>query len=35
VKATLRTVRLTLAEPLRISRSTTAARDAVWLTVEH
>jgi L-Ala-D/L-Glu epimerase / N-acetyl-D-glutamate racemase len=35
VKATLRTVRLTLAEPLRISRSTMAARDAVWLTVEH
>jgi len=35
VKATLRTVRLALAEPLRISRSTMAARDAVWLTVEH
>ena len=35
MKATLRTVRLTLAEPLRISRSTMAARDAVWLTVEH
>ncbi|KAA0939382.1 dipeptide epimerase [Streptomyces apricus] len=35
MKATLRTVRLTLAEPLRISRSTTAARDAVWLTVGH
>ncbi|WAU83486.1 dipeptide epimerase [Streptomyces sp. Qhu-G9] len=35
MKATLRTVRLTLAEPLRISRSTTAARDAVWLSVEH
>ncbi|MFF8319650.1 mandelate racemase/muconate lactonizing enzyme family protein [Streptomyces bobili] len=31
----LRTVRLVLAEPLRISRSTMAARDAVWLTVEH
>jgi len=35
VKATLRTVRLALAEPLRISRSTMAARDAVWLTIEH
>ncbi|GGX56985.1 mandelate racemase/muconate lactonizing enzyme family protein [Streptomyces fructofermentans] len=35
MKATLRTVRLALAEPLRISRSTTSARDAVWLTVEH
>ncbi|MEU9779397.1 dipeptide epimerase [Streptomyces phaeochromogenes] len=35
MKATLRTVRLTLAEPLRISRSTMSARDAVWLTVEH
>ncbi|MDQ1034296.1 L-alanine-DL-glutamate epimerase-like enolase superfamily enzyme [Streptomyces sp. V3I8] len=35
MKATLRTVRLTLAEPLRISRSTTAARDAVWLTIGH
>ncbi|MDX3525637.1 dipeptide epimerase [Streptomyces sp. ID05-39B] len=35
MKARLRTVRLTLAEPLRISRSTMAARDAVWLTVEH
>ncbi|MEU9187444.1 dipeptide epimerase [Streptomyces sp. NPDC048484] len=35
MKATLRTVRLALAEPLRISRSTTAARDAVWLTIEH
>jgi L-alanine-DL-glutamate epimerase-like enolase superfamily enzyme len=35
VKSTLRTVRLALAEPLRISRSTMAARDAVWLTVEH
>lgn len=35
MKATLRTVRLALTEPLRISRSTTAARDAVRLTVEH
>ncbi|WP_030244338.1 MULTISPECIES: dipeptide epimerase [unclassified Streptomyces] len=35
MKSTLRTVRLELAEPLRISRSTMAARDAVWLTVEH
>jgi L-Ala-D/L-Glu epimerase len=35
VNARLRTVRLVLAEPLRISRSTMAARDAVWLTVEH
>ncbi|MFE1800419.1 dipeptide epimerase [Streptomyces sp. NPDC059517] len=35
MKATLRTVRLTLAEPLRISRSVTTARDAVWLTIEH
>ncbi|MFS8197895.1 enolase C-terminal domain-like protein [Streptomyces sp. CWNU-52B] len=35
MKATLRTVRLVLTEPLRISRSTTAARDAVWLTIEH
>ncbi|MEU9667686.1 dipeptide epimerase [Streptomyces bobili] len=35
MKARLRTVRLVLAEPLRISRSTMAARDAVWLTVEH
>jgi len=35
VKASLRTVRLELAEPLRISRSTMSARDAVWLTVEH
>ena len=31
----LRTVRLVLAEPLRISRSTMAARDAVWLSIEH
>ncbi|MFD7133578.1 dipeptide epimerase [Streptomyces sp. NPDC059894] len=35
MKARLRTVRLALAEPLRISRSTMTARDAVWLTVEH
>ncbi|CAM5249770.1 enolase C-terminal domain-like protein [Streptomyces aurantiogriseus] len=35
MKARLRTVRLDLAEPLRISRSTMTARDAVWLTVEH
>ncbi|GAA3291726.1 dipeptide epimerase [Streptomyces cinereospinus] len=35
MKATRRTVRLDLAEPLRISRSTMSARDAVWLTVEH
>lgn len=30
-----RTVRLTLTEPLRISRSTMAARAAVWFTVAH
>ncbi|BDM69749.1 muconate cycloisomerase [Streptomyces nigrescens] len=35
MKVTQRTVRLDLAEPLRISRSTMAARDAVWLTIEH
>ncbi|MCF1595317.1 dipeptide epimerase [Streptomyces muensis] len=35
MKARLRTVRLALAEPLRISRSTMTARDAVWLGVEH
>ncbi|MFC9509386.1 dipeptide epimerase [Streptomyces sp. NPDC057002] len=35
MKSSLRTVRLELAEPLRISRSTMTARDAVWLTVEH
>ncbi|MEU4067275.1 dipeptide epimerase [Streptomyces wedmorensis] len=35
MKSRQRTVRLELAEPLRISRSTMAARDAVWLTVEH
>ncbi|MDT3396768.1 dipeptide epimerase [Streptomyces sp. B1866] len=35
MRAGQRTVRLRLAEPLRISRSTMAARDAVWLSVEH
>ncbi|NEA97829.1 dipeptide epimerase [Streptomyces sp. SID13726] len=35
MKTRLRTVRLDLAEPLRISRSTMTAREAVWLTVEH
>ena len=35
MKASLRTVRLELTEPLRISRSVMTARDAVWLTVEH
>lgn len=35
MRTTLRTVRLQLAEPLRISRSTMAARDAVWITIEH
>ncbi|WP_141309935.1 dipeptide epimerase [Streptomyces spinoverrucosus] len=35
MKATQRTVRLDLTEPLRISRSTMSARDAVWLTIEH
>lgn len=35
MKVTQRTVRLELSEPLRISRSTMSARDAVWLTVEH
>ncbi|MFH9266741.1 dipeptide epimerase [Streptomyces sp. NPDC017546] len=35
MKVTQRTVRLGLAEPLRISRSVMAARDAVWLTIEH
>ncbi|MEU6225311.1 dipeptide epimerase [Streptomyces sp. NPDC047042] len=35
MKASLRTARLELTEPLRISRSTMAARDAVWLTIEH
>ncbi|WP_103532434.1 dipeptide epimerase [Streptomyces sp. SM11] len=35
MKAAQRTVRLELTEPLRISRSTMAAREAVWLTIEH
>ncbi|WP_030615691.1 dipeptide epimerase [Streptomyces sclerotialus] len=35
MKLSQRTVRLRLTEPLRISRSTMAARDAVWLAVEH
>lgn len=35
MKLTQHTVRLALAEPLRISRSTMTARDAVRLTVEH
>jgi L-Ala-D/L-Glu epimerase len=35
MKARLRTVRLDLAEPLRISRSTMTTRDAVWLRIEH
>ncbi|MFC7512456.1 hypothetical protein ACFQV4_28675 [Streptomyces thermocarboxydus] len=35
MKAATRTVRLGLTEPLRISCSTMAARDAVWLSVEH
>ncbi|MFE7775132.1 mandelate racemase/muconate lactonizing enzyme family protein [Streptomyces sp. NPDC057445] len=35
MKARQRTVRLELTEPLRISRSTMAAREAVWLSVEH
>lgn len=35
MKVSRRTVRLRLAEPLRISRSTTTARDAVRLSVEH
>ncbi|MEU0398874.1 dipeptide epimerase [Streptomyces sp. NPDC006197] len=35
MKTSQRTVRLELTEPLRISRSTMAAREAVWLTVEH
>lgn len=35
MKTGLRTVRLELAEPLRISRATMSARDAVWLSVEH
>ncbi|GAA2673911.1 dipeptide epimerase [Streptomyces lunalinharesii] len=35
MKASLRSRRLELAVPLRISRSRMTARDAVWLTVEH
>ncbi|GAA3815439.1 dipeptide epimerase [Streptomyces phyllanthi] len=35
MKTGLHTVRLDLSEPLRISRSTMTAREAVWLTVEH
>ncbi|MFD0020269.1 dipeptide epimerase [Streptomyces sp. NPDC058382] len=35
MKVSRRTVRLRLSEPLRISRSTMAARDAVWLFIEH
>lgn len=35
MKASQRTVRLELTEPLRISRSTMAAREAVWLSIEH
>ncbi|MFE6774873.1 enolase C-terminal domain-like protein [Streptomyces sp. NPDC057702] len=35
MKTTLRTTRLRLAEPLRISRSVMDARDAVWLSIEH
>ncbi|MEF9907032.1 dipeptide epimerase [Streptomyces sp. P9-A2] len=35
MKAGRRTVRLELTEPLRISRSTMSARDAVWLGIEH
>lgn len=35
MKVRHRTVRLPLAQPLRISRATMAARDAVWLAVEH
>ncbi|MEU3619993.1 dipeptide epimerase [Streptomyces sp. NPDC006872] len=35
MKAGLRTVRLDLTEPLRISRSTMTTRDAVWLGIEH
>ncbi|MGW7362090.1 dipeptide epimerase [Streptomyces sp. NPDC054841] len=34
MKVSQRTVRLQLAEPLRISRSTMAAREAVWLFIE-
>ncbi|WP_369274057.1 dipeptide epimerase [Streptomyces sp. R11] len=35
MKVHLRTVRLELTEPLRISRSTMSAREAVWMSVEH
>ncbi|CAL9330421.1 L-Ala-D_L-Glu epimerase [Streptomyces sp. enrichment culture] len=35
MKAGLRTVRLELTEPLRISRSTMSAREAVWLNIAH
>ncbi|UZI32816.1 dipeptide epimerase [Streptomyces sp. VB1] len=35
MKAAQLTVRLELTEPLRISRSTMSAREAVWLTIEH
>ncbi len=35
MKARLRVERLELAEPLRISRSTMSAREAVWLSVGH
>ncbi|WP_406715254.1 dipeptide epimerase [Streptomyces althioticus] len=35
MKAATRTVRLDPTEPLRISRSVMASRDAVWLSVEH
>ncbi|MEV5348353.1 dipeptide epimerase [Streptomyces achromogenes] len=35
MKASQRTARLRLTEPLRISRSTMAGREAVWLTVAH
>ncbi|MGK5731608.1 dipeptide epimerase [Streptomyces sp. URMC 124] len=35
MRTTLRTARLRLAEPLRISRGVMDARDAVWLSVEH
>ncbi|MEU1472257.1 enolase C-terminal domain-like protein [Streptomyces sp. NPDC005761] len=35
MRTSLRTVRLRLSEPLRISRSVTTARDAVRLSIEH
>ncbi|MFF3322599.1 dipeptide epimerase [Streptomyces sp. NPDC002889] len=35
MKVSQRTVRLELTEPLRISRSSMAARDALWLSVEY